>query len=604
MGYHGHAVSRLAAGSLALLAFGLPALGAEQIKNSACLECHADKTLTAKNASGREISLYVDAAKLAASVHKTNACASCHADITSKHPDDNRPAQPVNCAQCHDQQSQTYSASVHGLALKKGRMDAATCQDCHDSHEILPPTSPVSPLHFSRQAQTCGQCHEQEAKDLAKSVHGKAAAAGARDAPTCTDCHSEHKIESLKGNAPTMISGEVCSKCHASERLNTKYSLPQDRVKTFFESYHGLAAQYGSTVAANCGSCHGHHKILPSSDPNSTIHRGHLAETCGRCHPGATEKFALGKIHVDVAAATSGPNLASQVNWWVRRIYLGLIYGTIGAMFVHNLMLFLKKAAARNRAMVRPVLRMSSSQRWQHAVLAVSFIILAITGFALKFPDSWIARLMGSSEPFRRWSHRLAGVVLLLTGVYHIVYILRTQDGRRLVKDLFPARQDLANAWSAARYLAGLSKEKPKIGRFGYAEKMEYWAVVWGTIIMGITGLGIWFKIEVTRFLPRWAIDVALTIHYYEAILACLAIVVWHFYHVIFDPDVYPFNLACWDGRVSARWQEEEHPLEKPRLNSEPVLVAAKGAPSRTVPTVATTSDELSGPATGTAKKG
>jgi hypothetical protein len=79
---------------------------------------------------------------------------------------------------------------------------------------------------------------------------------------------------------------------------------------------------------------------------------------------------------------------------------------------------------------------------------------------------------------------------------------------------------------------------------------------------MGGTGFIVWFKMEVTQWLPRWAVDVALTIHYYEAILACLAIVVWHFYHVMFDPDVYPANLACWDGKVSKHWHEEEHPLE------------------------------------------
>src|SRR6266487_4564383 len=77
----------------------------------------------------------------------------------------------------------------------------------------------------------------------------------------------------------------------------------------------------------------------------------------------------------------------------------------------------------------------------------------------------------------------------------------------------------------------------------------------------GVTGLMIWFKMDVTHWLPRWAVDVALTIHYYEAILACLAIVVWHFYHVIFDPDVYPGNWACVKGKVSKQWQEEEHPL-------------------------------------------
>ena len=107
---------------------------------------------------------------------------------------------------------------------------------------------------------------------------------------------------------------------------------------------------------------------------------------------------------------------------------------------------------------------------------------------------------------------------------------------------------------------------------------MEYWAVVWGTIIMGVTGLMIWFKMDVTKFLPRWAVDVALTIHYYEAILACLAIIVWHFYHVIFDPDVYPLNWACWNGKVSKHWQEEEHPLEgntKTKCGASPELAAA-----------------------------
>src|SRR5206468_2969229 len=118
------------------------------------------------------------------------------------------------------------------------------------------------------------------------------------------------------------------------------------------------------------------------------------------------------------------------------------------------------------------------------------------------------------------------------------------------------------DVWMTVRWLVGWSEAKPGIGRFGYAEKLEYCAVVWGTIVMGVTGLMIWFKMDVTQFLPRWAVDVALTIHYYEAILACLAIVVWHFYHVIFDPDVYPLNWACWKGKVSKHWQEEEHPLD------------------------------------------
>lgn len=267
---------------------------------------------------------------------------------------------------------------------------------------------------------------------------------------------------------------------------------------------------------------------------------------------------------MDLTTKQSATDLGTQINWWVRKIYLLLIFGVVGAMFVHNGLLFFKKVSAHLRSSGRAVLRMSLAQRWQHALLALSFIALAITGFALKFPDSWVAKLLGASEPFRRWSHRIAGLVLLVVGLYHLLYLLTSPDGRRLVKDLFPVKKDLTDVLDAIRYLTGLSSEKPKIGRFGYAEKMEYWAVVWGTIIMGVTGLMIWFKMDVTRWLPRWAVDVALTIHYYEAILACLAIVVWHFYHVIFDPDVYPLNMACWDGKVSGHWQEEEHPLETP----------------------------------------
>src|ERR1017187_10130432 len=132
--------------------------------------------------------------------------------------------------------------------------------------------------------------------------------------------------------------------------MNTKYNLPPDRVKTFFESYHGLAAQYGSTLAANCASCHGVHKILPSTDPHSSIYKTNLVVTCGKCHPGATENFAQSKVHVDAAATSGGAGVGEQANRWVRRIYLVLIVGTIGFMLAHNLLLFGKKVRARYRA--------------------------------------------------------------------------------------------------------------------------------------------------------------------------------------------------------------------------------------------------------------
>ena len=127
------------------------------------------------------------------------------------------------------------------------------------------------------------------------------------------------------------------------------------------------------------------------------------------------------------------------------------------------------------------------------------------------------------------------------------------------MKDMAVRSKDFQDVLGNFRYYLGASKVKPKIARFGYADKAEYWAVVWGTIVMGLTGLMIWFKLGVFRFLPRWAIDIALAVHFYEAVLATLAIVVWHFYHVIFDPDVYPVNFAFLDGRVSEELYREEH---------------------------------------------
>jgi formate dehydrogenase gamma subunit len=577
----------LAAGLL-----GATALTAAEIKNSDCLECHGDKTLTSTNTAGVVRSVFVEAGVVAGSAHQKTSCASCHSDLTAKHPDDNIAARPVNCSRCHEEQALSYGTGVHGNAriarVHTGAHAAPQCIDCHGTHGILSAAAPASPLYFSNLARTCGQCHEQESRDVIESVHGQALAAGRRDAPTCSDCHSEHKTRALKNSSSLAISQEICSKCHASERLNTKYNLPADRVKTFFASYHGLAAQYGSTRAANCGSCHGAHKILPSTDPRSTIYKDNLAATCGQCHPGASAKFAQGKIHVDSAAAEAGDNLGERVNWWVRKIYLGMIFTVIGLMAAHNALMFGRKAAARARREERTVLRMDFSQRAQHFVLAFSFIVLALTGFALKFPDSWIARLLGSDEGIRRWGHRIAGVVLLLAGAYHVGYVLATRQGRSLIKDMMPSARDARDVAANACYLTGLAKKKPAFGRFGYAEKMEYWAVVWGTLIMGATGLMIWFKLGTTHWLPRWSIDVATTIHYYEAILACLAIVVWHFYHVIFDPDVYPLNRACVDGRVSPEWYAEEHALDARPANESTtqtqsttsVSMKTKNAPS------------------------
>jgi cytochrome b subunit of formate dehydrogenase len=116
------------------------------------------------------------------------------------------------------------------------------------------------------------------------------------------------------------------------------------------------------------------------------------------------------------------------------------------------------------------------------------------------------------------------------------------------------------------RYNLGLSKDKPKFGRFCYIEKAEYWALIWGTLIMCITGAVLWFDNTSMGLISKLGFDVSRAIHFYEAILATMAIIVWHFYFVIFNPDVYPMNLSWLTGRMSEREMMEEHPAELERL--------------------------------------
>ena len=139
-------------------------------------------------------------------------------------------------------------------------------------------------------------------------------------------------------------------------------------------------------------------------------------------------------------------------------------------------------------------------------------------------------------------------VVLIAVGLYHLGYIAFTREGRRLFRDFLPSLSDLANLKENLLYHLGRRTERPRFGRFTYGEKMEYWALVWGLIVMAGTGIMLWAKVAFGNLLPRWWLDIATAIHFYEALLATLAIVVWHFYSVIFDPDVYPLNTAFLTG--------------------------------------------------------
>lgn len=422
---------------------------------------------------------------------------------------------------------------------------------------MRPANDPLSGIFKFNVGRTCGKCHAAIAAKFGDSVHGKTLARGNWSSPVCTDCHGIHTIaktsDLLRGPRAS------CARCHESVRLTQEFSVAPDRVSSYQASYHGLARKMGSSVAADCSSCHGAHDVLPSADPRSAVNRNNLAKTCGKCHPGAQVNFTRGKIHVVAGEATDVP---SRINMWIRRIYIVLILLTIGFMAVHNLIIWWRKAQAARRSAHRTVVRMNLNQRIQHLVLVTSFTVLVISGFALAWPDSLFARLFGPNEELRRIVHRVAAVIMMALGLYHFAYMALTAEGRKGLRDLWMRFSDGRDALAVLRYYLGLSKVKPTFGRFSYAEKAEYWAGMWGTIVMAITGLMIWFSVAVATWIPRWWIDIATTIHFWEAVLATLAILVWHLYHVIFDPDVYPMNWAWYDGKMSEEQYREEHGRE------------------------------------------
>jgi cytochrome b subunit of formate dehydrogenase len=489
-----------------------------------------------------------------------NTCASCHsnADFLAKY---KIPfAHPV----------EAFRLSVHGRALAAGNRSAPSCSDCHSSHAILPGRNSRSKTNHWNISATCGACHSEIKKIYDESVHGKAAANGAPDAPVCTDCHGEHAIlahaDPLSPVNPARVSAVTCGRCHGDERIEARYNLPTDRVPTFADSFHGLASRTGSQTVANCASCHGVHNIFPSSDPRSTVHPANLAHTCGGCHPGAGQTFAIGPVHVGEAARSE--NAAVK---WIRRLYWVLIPMTVAFMFFHHASDFLRKARSmRQRDNRQEVERMNLNFRIAHWLVVASFPVLVVTGFALKFPDAWWAQPMLIWETrfaFRGTLHRVAAVVLLSAMVYHIVDLILVRRDRAILASMKPGLGDLRHLQETLLYNLGFSKTRPVFsGCATYVEKIEYWAFVWGTCVMAATGFLLWFNSFALRHFPKWVTDVSTALHYYEAILATLSILIWHMYTVVFDPEVYPMDRSWITGMSSPHHVQDaqEAPATEP----------------------------------------
>ena len=547
---------------------------AAKIAPAACAQCHAGEVQALLG------SIHGQAARKGDPDAPT--CMSCHGEVHKilasgeAAAADAKRNLPAMCARCHADAGflsrhkipiahpvEQYLQSVHGRAVLAGK-DAATCADCHGSHGILPARDPLSTVSHWNVASTCGTCHKAIAKTFLESVHGQAVAAGAKDAPDCTSCHGEHLI--LAPNNPASpvfaanVSAETCGRCHGDARLARLYDLPADRVPSYADSYHGLALREGSLTAANCASCHGVHNIFRSSDPRSTVNVANLSKTCGTCHQGIGTQASIGRVHVQISGGSSHP-----VVRWIRWIYFVLIPLTLAFMVLHNLIDFLSK-------MLHPrprtsggehVVRMNLRFRIAHWGVMLSFPVLVYTGFVLKFPDAWWAKpvlLWEERGAFRGGIHRAAAVLLVAATLYHFIHLALHRRDRAFLCAMLPKWRDLTDLLDVIRFNLGLSNNAPKFAKFNYAEKMEYWAFLWGTGVMAVSGFLLWFNNFALRHFPKWTTDAATAVHWYEALLATFSILLWHLYFVIFDPLVYPMDLAWLHGRIPAEHYEQSRP--------------------------------------------
>lgn len=224
--------------------------------------------------------------------------------------------------------------------------------------------------------------------------------------------------------------------------------------------------------------------------------------------------------------------------------------------------------------------RFSVFQRIEHLILILSFTTLAVTGLPQKFA-SWpvslsIIAALGGIETVRI-IHHIAAAVFLLQSVYHLVAAMYGLIVKRREPAMLPVVKDALDAWQWLRHNLGLAKEPPRMPRFNFMEKMEYWAMIWGLVLMGITGLMLWNPIATTNFLPGEFIPAAKTAHGGEAVLAVLAIILWHFYNV----HIKQFNKSMFTGKISRHEMEEEHAYELERIESGRVAPPPAAAEQR-----------------------
>jgi predicted CXXCH cytochrome family protein len=567
--------------------------------NITCVKCHSDVTaniarpcetadqVDCSSCHAEEADIYFSSGhgtEYFAKNPKAPYCTDCHGSHVVKKTEDEtsptfRSAVPKLCGSCHnDDESATgnadlkeknvfhdYSSSVHGKSLaEKGLLSAAICTDCHTTHLNLKEEDERSSVNPANLAKTCGQCHKGIYDEYTQSEHGHKDNTGDKKFPTCETCHSAHQISNVHEDKFMSEITSQCGQCHG------------ELAETYLETYHGKVYQLGYNDAARCSDCHGAHNIYRMDNPKSTISPRNIVETCKKCHEDANMKFTGYLTHATHYDKSNFPWL--YYTFWAMT---GLLLSVFAFFGLHTLlwiprslgaMIKKKKKHKKIEGKQIYIRRFSKKNRITHVFIIVSFLMLALTGMILKFAymnwAKFLSDLIGGALVAGR-IHRIAAVITFGYFIFHVVSLLKIKFNKGLTfskfifgpNSLMFNKKDIQDFWGSIKWFIGIGK-RPKYGRWTYWEKFDYFAVFWGVVVIGSTGLMLWFPEFFTRFLPGWLINVAQIIHSDEALLAVGFIFTVHFFNTHLRPEAFPMDTVIFTGHVPIDEYRKDRPHE------------------------------------------
>lgn len=539
-----------------------------------CGQCHADVAT--------DYSKSIHATVAAKGDRAAPHCSSCHGkhDILPKSDPASRTNRfniPATCASCHANVQMTrnhpvpppsvinqYFAGVHGKGtLEKGLNVSAVCSDCHGAHLVLPKNDPQSTISHKNVPRTCGKCHEGIFREFEQSSHGQQWQRGNTKGPVCVTCHTQHGIASTETETFRLEIAGGCMHCHEKE------------APTYLDSFHGQSTELGYVPSAKCSDCHTPHFNLPRSDPRSSVAPANLARTCGKCHSNVTRNFLQFDPHADPNKKHLAPVFyAYQSMRWLLAIVFGF-FGLHTLLWLQrSVVAMIRREVPRHRSEGPWILRFRTSDRLTHIAIVVSFLILAATGLPLLYSHlPWgqtLAHALGGVG-LSRVLHRLFAVVTFGYAFFHLGHILRTSLIKRDwsifwgPQSMMPRVRDLVDLLKMFRWFLYLGPP-PRLDRWAYWEKFDYFAVFWGVPVIGLSGLMLWLPQYVTRILPGWTLNVAMIIHGEEALLAIGFIFTFHFFHNHIRPENFPLDPVMFTGRLPLERFRAERADEYDRL--------------------------------------